>query len=454
MKKNDDILYDLIIIGGGITGLSAAYIAAKQGFKVKIIEKNSNVGGLLGTFDIANTKLECFYHHFFTHDKELNWLINDLGIREKTIFRETSMGVYVDGKIYDFNTSTDLLKFKPIRFFDKIKFGISSIYLGNIAKWKKYEHISCFDWVKKWAGRTTTSSLWEPMLKIKFGVFYKKVPLSWLIGRLRQRMNSREKGNEKLGYIDGSFQVLTDTLLTKLEKLGVDIENDVSIEEVVFKENEILEIKSSDKKYRGQNYLFTIPTTKLSKLLKKDYPELSLNLNKIEYFGAVCVILEMNKPLSNIYWLNVADNNFPFGGIIEHTNFIDNKKYDGSSLAYLSRYYALDEKVANMSKTEIKDYMIKYINKIYPEFDDSCLKNVYVFKTNSAATVCDLNFSRKVPKSNTDIANMYIASMCHIYPDERSVNNAIKVAMESLKPLGIKPILNDKTNSLSGQIGF
>ena len=37
----------LVIIGGGLGGLSLALIAAKKNWKVKIIEKNSSLGGKL-----------------------------------------------------------------------------------------------------------------------------------------------------------------------------------------------------------------------------------------------------------------------------------------------------------------------------------------------------------------------------------------------------------------------
>ncbi len=120
MKQLIENHADLIIIGGGITGLSAAYLAAKKGQKVTIIESSKTFGGLLRTFDIGGNRLEYFYHHFFTHDQELNWLIKDLGIKEKLYFKKTSMGVFKNGKIYKFNSPLDLFRFEPINFFDKL----------------------------------------------------------------------------------------------------------------------------------------------------------------------------------------------------------------------------------------------------------------------------------------------------------------------------------------------
>ena len=195
----------LLIVGGGITGLSIAYYAAKAGKRVTIVEATPTIGGLLNTFELGGNRLEQYYHHFFTHDLELMELIKELGLEKRLFFRKTSMGIYRDGKIFNFNSMTDLLKFKPISFLDKIRFGMTGLFLGKVAKWRKHENISAISWFTKWSGITTTQALWKPLLKVKFGLYADKVPLAWMIGRLRQRMNSRKRGNEKTGISGGQL---------------------------------------------------------------------------------------------------------------------------------------------------------------------------------------------------------------------------------------------------------
>jgi protoporphyrinogen oxidase len=187
----------------------------------------------------------------------------------------------------------------------------------------------------------------------------------------------------------------------------------------------------------------------------RDYAsEYAEELSKIEYFGAVCTILEMDRPLSNIYWLNIADPGFPFGGVIEHTNFISHDNYNGSHIVYLSRYFALNDPIASSSKKEILNQMITPLKRINPQFNESWIKNTYVFRTNSAATVCGLNFSEIVPNCETPIKNMYIVNMSHIYPDERSCNNAVRIAALACKKIGIDSSMVPFGPSLSGFIGM
>ncbi len=444
----------LTIIGGGMTGLAAAYIAAKQGVKVTVIEGSDKLGGLLNTFEIGGNQLEHYYHHFFTQDAELNWLLNDLGIADKTFYKKTTMGVFRNGKIYDFNGAIDLLKFKPVGIIGKIRFGLTSIFLGKFANWTKNEGVSTLDWFYRWAGKDLTEALWKPMLNIKFGPYANKVPLAWMIGRLAQRLNSRKGGDERLGYITGSWKTLMDILVAKLEEMGVELIKNEPVAQLSINNNQLSGIKTKNLTIEGGNFLVTIPQIYLNDLLKNSPSGGWGAGSSIEYFGAVCTILELKKSLSHIYWMNVADAGFPFGGVIEHTNFIPKEEYGGSHIVYLSRYFAMSEDLATMNEEQIKVLMIPPLKRINPDFSEDWIKNIYVFKTNVAATVCDLDFSQKVPPCHTPIENLYLANMAHIYPDERSTNNSIRVAAEACRIMGINADFVPNGASLSGKIGF
>lgn len=433
-----------------MTGLAAAYIAAKKGVKVTVVEGSDKFGGLLNTFEIGGNQLEHYYHHFFTQDAELRWMLEDLGIADKTFFKKTTMGVFRNGKIYDFNSPIDLLKFKPVGIIGKIRFGLTSIFLGKFAKWPENEGVPTLDWFYKWAGRDITDALWKPMLDIKFGPYAKQVPLSWMIGRLAQRLNSRKGGDERLGYISGSWKTLMDRLVSKLGEMGVELIKNEPVQEFTIANNQLTGIKTNNQTIEGGKFLITIPQIYINDLLKD-----KLSSGKdIEYFGAVCTILELKKSFSNIYWMNVADAGFPFGGVIEHTNFIPKEEYNGSHIVYLSRYFAMTEDLATMTEEQIKERMIPPLKKINPDFSEDWIKNIHVFKTNVAATVCDLNFSEKVPSCKTEIENLYLANMAHIYPDERSTNNSIRVAAEACQVMGINTDFVPYGASLSGKIGF
>jgi protoporphyrinogen oxidase len=365
------------------------------------------------------------------------------------------MGVFRDGQVYPFNGPRDLIGFQPLKWPDKIRFAASSYYLGRIASAKGGESVSARDWLRRWAGKGSAEAIWDPMLQIKFGPYADQVPLRWMIGRLRQRMASRKSAaEERLGYLDGSLGRLLDKLLEELRGRGVELIAEAPVTSLVYGDDSLKGVVTPKGTFKGTRFLSSIPTIHLAPLLEQKLPGYARQLADIEYFGAVCTILEMDRPLVPVYWLNVADPGFPFGGIIEQTNFIGPENYGGRHIAYLSRYFSKNEEIARLNKTELETLMLAELHRISPGFKESRLKAVHVFRTATAATVCDLNFADRVPQCQSPLDGLYVASMAHIYPDERSVNNSIRVAAEAMRVMQVEGPKVPFNRSLSAQIGF
>jgi protoporphyrinogen oxidase len=444
----------LVVVGGGITGLASAYLAAKAGVRVTVLEGSAELGGLLATFPVGGSRLEFFYHHAFTHDVELLWLLRELGIEDKMLFRRGTMGVYRNGKTYAFNQPADLLRFKPMGWGDKARFALTSLYLARAAQWRDYENVPAMGWFYRRAGRRTTDALWAPLLRVKFGPYADKTPLAWMIGRLRQRVNSRQGGKEKLGYLEGSLFVLLEALKRELGRKGVRLVTNAPVRSLNVANGELTSLQTAAGIFEAEAFLFTIPTTHLADLVQPVSEPYSAQLRQIEYFGAVCTILELKRALSSTYWLNIADPGFPFGGIIEHTNLIPPDAYQGRHLVYLSRYFGASDELARMSAEATKKLMLDALKKVYPNLEDSEILDVHVFASRTAAVVCDLNFSKKVPACRTPLKRMFLATMSHVYPDERSCNNSIRVAAEACKVMGLETSAVPRCASLSGQINM
>ncbi len=445
---------DLLIVGGGITGLSAAYLAAKANHRVTLIEAGSRFGGLMRTAPVAGTKLECFYHHFFTHDLELHWLLRELGLQDEVVYYPGTMGMYRNGKLFDFNTARDLLAFDAIPLLDRIRFGATSLLMCRCLRWENWEGVPAIDWFYRYAGRQSTDAIWAPMLKIKFGSYYDRVPAAWMIGRLRQRVNSNDGRQQRLGYLRGSLDVLCAALVRRLEAMGVELHANMPARKLEVQENRLAAVHSGGRRFAAQKVLFTIPTSALHPLVEPADAAYAGRLREVEYFSAVCVVLVLKRPLSHIYWLNIADAGFPFGGVIEHTNFIDPATYQNKHIVYLSRYFAAHEEIASMDEAAIREHMLSALRRLNPRLDDAGLEEVLVFRTQTAANVCDLNFSKKIPHCASPIENMYVAGMPHIYPDERSCNNAVRVVAEACRVMGLGCEDIPRGPSLAGRIAM
>jgi protoporphyrinogen oxidase len=162
----------------------------------------------------------------------------------------------------------------------------------------------------------------------------------------------------------------------------------------------------------------------------------------------------MDRPLSSIYWLNVADPEFPFGGVIEHTNLVAPERYGGRHIAYLSRYVHAGDALLTMPGDQVVERMTGALPRIYPGFRPEHVLRSHVFRTRTAATVCGIDFSRKVPRCRTPVGNMFLAGMPHVYPDERSCSNSVRVAIEACAAIGCLADAVPPGSGLAARIGF
>lgn len=444
----------IAVIGAGATGLVSAYFLARAGHAVTLLEASPEAGGLLSTFDVGNgARLEYFYHHFFTHDAEINWLLKELNLDNQVEFLPTTMGMFRGGKIYDFNGLGDLLKFNAIPFLDRLRFAASSAMLVYGPGYADAEEVSSLDWFEKWAGRSATAAIWRPMLAIKFGDSATRVPLAWMAGRLRQRARSRQGSQEKLGYLRGSLQVLVEGLVKALKGQGVDIRLGTSTARLVFGPGgDIQGVVTSTGKVAADKVLSTVPTPILASWLDRDDPY-AQSLRRIEYMAATCTVLSLDRQLSPVYWLNVADAGYDFGGVIEQTNLVSPEYYGGRHLVYLSRYHAWDHPLCTMSDQEIVQRQTDQLQQIFGVDVVGMTQRSWVFRARYAAPRVQIGFHRDIPNFRSAIKNLYVAAMPHVYPDERSVNNSIRVAAQVVAEMGIDSSYVPSHMSLAAKYG-
>jgi protoporphyrinogen oxidase len=65
---------DIVIVGGGPSGLAAGHEAISRGAKVTVLERLDRVGGLARTLDFQGSRFDIGPHRFFTRNKEVQEL--------------------------------------------------------------------------------------------------------------------------------------------------------------------------------------------------------------------------------------------------------------------------------------------------------------------------------------------------------------------------------------------
>jgi len=424
---NNEIV-DVLIIGAGYAGLSAALELVKAGKSVRIIESDSDIGGLAGTFEISpGHRIEKFYHHWFSNDLHVIGLIEELGLSDSLQYKTTNTGLYYANSIFRLASPIDLLRFPAIPLIDRIRTGFMALYARRINSWLSLENESASDWIIRIGGRKAYEVMWKPLLAGKFGAEAPNVSAVWFWNKLKLRGSSRsKKGSEQLVYFKGGFGELTSAIRKALEARGVQFVLSCSASKINSEGGVVKGVETSHGFMPAKSVLATVPLpTFLS--ITSDLPESYTSpARQIRFLGNVCLVFRLKRSLSGTYWLNVADPTFPFVGVIEHTNMDDKSNYGGEHIAYLSKYLPTSEAMFSMSEPELLDYCIPFIQKIFPEFTRSWIIGCKIWRAQYSQPVITKHYSTFIPTTKTPIKNLWLCTMAQVYPEDRGTNYAVR----------------------------
>lgn len=421
------------IVGGGIAGLTAGYRLSQAGHRVTIFEALPVLGGQAGTFPIEGTRLEYYYHHLFQSDRAAVSLIEELGLGDKLVWLSSKVGYFHGGKIYDFVTPVDLLRFKPLPFTSRIALGLQTLWLQTFGDWRKLERVTAKEWLLKWGGRAIYETVWGALLRGKYGEYADQVSMAWLWGKLVVRRSLKGSGlhKETLGYLMGSFQQLIDALAERILALGGDIHVDSPVERVLVSDRIVQGVLVRQGGELVPREFDAVILTVPSPLVLRMVPELpdpyAAPLKALRYQGVMVLVLKLDRPLSHIYWLNISDPEMPFVGAIEHTNYVGPEHYNGAHILYLSNYLSTTDPCFSLSKEELLARYAPYVQRINPAFDIHWVKESWVFRDAYGQPIIGTHYSSQIPDHRTPIRGLYLANTSQIYPEDRGINYSIRL---------------------------
>jgi protoporphyrinogen oxidase len=416
------------LVGGGFTGLTAAYELAKQGIAVTVLESEAEIAGLAAAFDVGGEKLDRFYHHWFTNDLAVMDLIAELGLNDKVSINPTNTGVYYANNFFKLSTPWDLLNFTPLNFVDRIRLGLLALRARRVKNWMELEDKTAHEWLKALGGDNVYRVVWQPLLNGKFGPYAEQISAVWFWNKLKLRGGSRGKGGEeRLAYFKGGFVGLADALAAKIVALGGRIETLAPVTAITPDADGRWLCTTPNGTVTSEQVIATTALPLIADMVRSwasaDYVK---SLERINYIGNVCLVLELDRPLSKTYWLNVNDPSFPFVGVIEHTNFEQAATYGGKHIVYLSKYLPHTDALYTMNADELLAYALPYLQKMFPAMQRDWIQRHHLWRARWSQPVVEKHYSTLIPAEAGPKDGLHLCSMAQIYPEDRGTNYAIR----------------------------
>lgn len=432
MEKNEKSVSssrgNIAIIGSGYTGLTVAYRLSSLGYGVTIFEKENCAGGLAVDFKLDGMPLEKIWHFLYLSDSYALGLAEEIGVRDKLVFHDSTVSTYYDGKLYPFMSAKDLLLFKPLSFVNRVRTGLVGVYLKLLNNWKPLTKITAYEWMNKYAGKQATKVIWKPLLEGKFGKYYDKVLMSWLWGRIKVRVDSKENEGEKLGYFTGGFKVLTGGLVDKIVAKGGIIKLNTEIDKIIEEDGRV-KVVTAEGEESFDKVVATVPSPVFANLIKRNenVKQSYLDkLNSIKYVGAVVMTFVSEQRISPYYWHNVNDESIPFLVFLSNSELAGKETYQGKHVYYIGFYAEHDHHYFTDVDEDIMAEWLGGVKKMFPEFDESKIRDKAIFKFKNAQHIVDLDFRSRIPDYQTPVKNVYLSNFSQIYPEDRGLNFAIR----------------------------
>ncbi len=424
---------EVAIIGGGITGLTAAYRLVKAGYKVHVLETQPELGGLARSFYYDQVWLERYYHFICMNDRHLLSLLKELGLHDRLRWVHSKMDYYIQGRIYPFSEPGDIFKFSPLGTMDKFRFAFNMLRIKTISNYRKLDHIPAYRWLERLSGKRAYHYIWEPLLTKKFKDFYTEISAAWIYGRTQRRAKSRRwfLGKEQLGYIEGGSKILIDALADRIIDKGGEIRTGCAVTKINSSKG-IFEINLDEAGKQRQDlnsYDIVIATAgiprtlEMAPFLPREYKAM---LKKQPYLSVACALLHLDRPLGDKFWVNVYDK-MPFLGVIEYTN-LNPIRDDIGSIVYLPQYLHQDDERLLMNEEQYLQGLYEPLRAIFPNFNENMVIKSWLFKDDYAQPICTLGHHKRIIPFATPIDDFFLTDASMIYPEDRGVNNSIALA--------------------------
>lgn len=390
-----------IVIGGGISGLAAAWKLGLSGFNVTVIERQKILGGLAASINYNGFIVDIGPHYIslplnstFLH--EIQNLMGRQNILELSNIKNVSK-IYYQKKIQnEFPNLSTFIFGSPKSFQLRV---VLELFTSRFMIHNKHSSVSEKYLISNY-GKLLYNTYFKPYIFERFGhldppldLIQQTIPplnLKKIFSSIKNKNSiTKNKKIESKTYVNLYFKEgmgsLIENLKKEIEKNGGKIILDANIKTISHEKNKIVTYVSDGKKYKISSdiiiYSISLPNT------LQWFDQNHKDLNKKKSFHGIFIFLFVNMPLIfNSWMIRIFDPDIPFFRLSQQ-NFLSNKispfgksvlcveirclendelwKKSEAELIHAITKHLTDMKI--LQKDKIEDYKIMKFRYLYPK---------------------------------------------------------------------------------------
>ncbi len=377
-------MYDLIIIGAGPAGLTAAYQLSESNKKVLVLEKKSQVGGLAETKVFGPYRYDIGPHRFFTKNKEVYELFLEmLGNDAVSVDRKTRIlfnNSYFDYPLTPLNALFGLGVSESVVIGFSYLFARVKSYLG-VSKINNFE-----DWVVDRFGKKLFNNFFKNYTEKVWGINCKDIGSDWAAQRIKGLSlstaikfalfpNSKKRPKtlvDKFYYPRLGAGMLWEKFEEHITNKGIEVTKNKKVTSIK-KTEDIFSIIYEDSErnkisVETKNVFFSNPLLEFISIYDSDVPQSVIDSAKsLNYRNHLSVHITIDKKLFDDNWIYIHSPNLNMARISDFTNFSDDMSEAGTYPLTLEYFCFEDDDIWSKQNKDIIDFALNELKNI---FDD------------------------------------------------------------------------------------
>ena len=377
-------MYDLIIIGAGPAGLTAAYQLSESNKKVLVLEKKSQVGGLAETKVFGPYRYDIGPHRFFTKNKEVYELFLEmLGNDAVSVDRKTR--ILFNNSYFDYPL-TPLNALFGLGVSESVVIGFS-YFFARVKSYLSISKINNFeDWVVDRFGKKLFNNFFKNYTEKVWGIDCKDIGSDWAAQRIKGLSlstaikfalfpNSKKRPKtlvDKFYYPRLGAGMLWEKFEKHITNKGIEVTKNKRVTSIK-KTEDIFSIIYEDSErnkitVETKNVFFSNPLLEFISIYDSDVPQSVIDSAKsLNYRNHISVHITIDKKLFDDNWIYIHSPNLDMARISDFTNFSDDMSEAGTYPLTLEYFCFEDDDIWNKQNKDIIDFALNELRSI---FDD------------------------------------------------------------------------------------